>query len=180
MLASLVIREPRPLLSLAAGIAVGAVAERLDRGERHGAVKWPNDVLLDGGKVAGILVEARPQESWAVLGIGINVAVELGTLSAEVGARAATLGLAPDEVERVLTELVAELRRVLALDPETMLAELRTRDALHGRAISWADGAGIADGIDAEGRLIVRTQTERVALDAGEIHLDAPAVTGRG
>ena len=36
-------------------------------------IKWPNDVWVDGRKVAGILVEGRPQEGWAVLGIGLNV-----------------------------------------------------------------------------------------------------------
>ena len=36
-------------------------------------IKWPNDVWIDGRKVAGILVEARPQAGWAVLGIGLNV-----------------------------------------------------------------------------------------------------------
>ena len=37
-------------------------------------IKWPNDVWIDGRKVAGILVEGRPQEGWAVLGVGLNVA----------------------------------------------------------------------------------------------------------
>ena len=40
---------------------------------RRAAIKWPNDVWIDGRKVAGILVEGRPQEGWAVLGIGLNV-----------------------------------------------------------------------------------------------------------
>jgi BirA family transcriptional regulator, biotin operon repressor / biotin---[acetyl-CoA-carboxylase] ligase len=172
LLASFVIRDPPPLLSLSAGAAVAAVAQRLDRAGRQAAVKWPNDVLLDGGKVAGVLVEGRPQERWAVLGIGINVAVELAALGAEVGARAATLGLSSDDVERVLAELVAELERVLALDSEAVLAELRARDALDGRTISWAGGSGVAAGIDAMGRLVVRTEDGAVALDAGEVHLD--------
>ncbi|HTU31633.1 MAG TPA: biotin--[acetyl-CoA-carboxylase] ligase [Solirubrobacteraceae bacterium] len=177
LLASLVVREPTRLLSLAAGVAVAAVAERLDTAGRTAAVKWPNDVLLDGGKVAGILVEGRPQEDWAVLGIGLNVAVELDTLGAEIGARAATLGLSVREMERALAELLAELRRVFALEPEQVLAEMRGRDALNGHPVSWAHGAGIGAGIDAEGRLLVRTGDETIALDAGEVHLE-PA--GRG
>ena len=50
-------------------------------------MKWPNDVLLDGRKVAGILVEARLQEGWAVLGIGVNVAVDVAALPAELRER---------------------------------------------------------------------------------------------
>jgi BirA family biotin operon repressor/biotin-[acetyl-CoA-carboxylase] ligase len=173
LLASFVVREPPPLLSLAAGTAVAAVAQRLDRGGRAAAVKWPNDVLLGGRKVAGILVEGRPQERWAVLGIGLNVAVELDALGDELGPRAATLGLSTGEVERALAELVSELRRVLALEPDGMLGELRARDWLHGRSITWAGGSGVAVGIDADGRLLVRTGDETAALDAGEVHLDA-------
>jgi BirA family biotin operon repressor/biotin-[acetyl-CoA-carboxylase] ligase len=173
LLASLVVREPPRLLSLAAGVAVAAVAERLDPAGRTAAVKWPNDVLLDGRKVAGILVEGRPQERWAVLGIGLNVAVELDALGETLGARAATLGLPSGELERALAELLVELRRVLALDPEEVLAELRGRDALDGRPVKWAQGAGTGAGIDADGRLLVRARDETVALDAGEVHLDA-------
>src|SRR4030081_1796131 len=57
---------PNPLLSLAAGVAA---AEACGQGVR---LKWPNDLLLDGGKVGGILVEATPSK--AICGIGINLA----------------------------------------------------------------------------------------------------------
>ncbi len=74
LLCSWVIRDPSPLLSLAAGVAVAELA-----GEAA-LLKWPNDVLIDGRKLAGILVEGRPQEHWAVLGIGINVALGIDQL----------------------------------------------------------------------------------------------------
>ncbi len=38
-------------------------------------VKWPNDVLLDGRKLAGVLIEARPQDDWAVIGVGLNLTI---------------------------------------------------------------------------------------------------------
>ena len=47
-------------------------------------LKWPNDVLVGGRKVAGILVEGRPQEGWAVVGIGLNVAVRGADFPAEL------------------------------------------------------------------------------------------------
>ena len=50
-------------------------------------------MLIDGRKVSGILVEGRPQEHWAVLGIGINVALRIEQLPAELRDRAGTLGL---------------------------------------------------------------------------------------
>jgi BirA family biotin operon repressor/biotin-[acetyl-CoA-carboxylase] ligase len=68
LLCSVVLRRVDELLPLRAGLAVADLAGEAAR------VKWPNDVLVAGRKVAGVLVEARPQDGWAVLGIGINLA----------------------------------------------------------------------------------------------------------
>jgi len=64
---SLVLRELDELLPLTGAVAV-CEALPVDA-----TVKWPNDVWIDRRKVAGILVEGRPQEGWAVLGVGLNV-----------------------------------------------------------------------------------------------------------
>jgi BirA family biotin operon repressor/biotin-[acetyl-CoA-carboxylase] ligase len=166
LLMSLVLRDPPALLSLAAGVAVAEVC-----GER-GLIKWPNDVLVEGRKVAGILVEGRPQERWAVLGIGVNVAVDPADLPPELHETAAGLGLEPADLERVLAELLRALERVLALKPSALLDAWRERDALAGLQISWNDGSGIAAGVDGDGRLVVDLAVGgRVALDAGEVHL---------
>src|SRR5205823_4113792 len=71
LLCSVVVREPPALLPLAAGVAVAEVVGA------EAQLKWPNDVLTDGRKVAGILVEGRPQEGWVVVGIGLNVALRI-------------------------------------------------------------------------------------------------------
>ena len=111
LLCSIVFREPPPLLSLMAGAALAELVARL-RADARVSIKWPNDVLLDGCKVAGILAEGRPQEGWAVLGIGLNVALKLDAMPAELRDQVATLGLRPTAVEGVLAELVAELGAV--------------------------------------------------------------------
>ncbi|HET9124726.1 MAG TPA: biotin--[acetyl-CoA-carboxylase] ligase [Solirubrobacteraceae bacterium] len=178
LLASLILRDPPELLSLSAGVAVARVAEHLDRERRAATVKWPNDVLLDGRKVAGILVEGRPQDGWAVLGIGLNVSVELRCLDPELRGRAATLGLPAEALEEALAGLLAEMERALALAPRVMLAELRARDALRGRPVTWSGGTGNAAGIDEHGRLRVHTERGTVALDAGEVHLAAAPGAG--
>ena len=158
LLCSLVLREFDDLLSLRAGLAVADVA---GDGAR---VKWPNDVLVDGRKVAGVLVEGRPQDGWAVLGIGVNVSAAPPDLP-----DAGMLGR--DDVETVLAELLAALEMRLA-EPDTgALDALRARDALLGAEVRWEGGEGVADGIDAGGGLLVRTDAGVTVLSAGEVHL---------
>lgn len=165
LLLSVVLREWGPLLPLAAAVAVAETAGGRAR------VKWPNDVLLDEGKVAGILIEARPQEGWAIAGVGLNVAVDVGALPPELHATAATLARPPADVEVVMVELLAALERWLAEPAGALLHAYRARDALAGRDIEWAAGRGRAVGIDDSGRLLVETAEGGVVLDAGEVHL---------
>ncbi|MDE3134835.1 MAG: biotin--[acetyl-CoA-carboxylase] ligase [Acidobacteriota bacterium] len=166
LLCSWVIREPGPLLSLAAGVAVAELAGA------EASVKWPNDVLIDNRKLSGILVEGRPQEHWAVLGIGINVATALEQLPAELRDRAATLALAPADREPTLARLRDSLERWLSATDDEVLQAVRARDALRGKPLRWDGGAGTGDGIDQAGRLLVAlADGSHVALDAGEVHL---------
>jgi BirA family transcriptional regulator, biotin operon repressor / biotin---[acetyl-CoA-carboxylase] ligase len=165
---SLVLREVPELLPLAAAVAV-AEACGAEAGAR---IKWPNDVLVDGRKVAGILAEGRPHEGWAVLGIGVNVAVDVALLPEEVRDRAGSLGRPRTAVEPFLEDLLGALDRWLAASPRAVLDAWRARDALLGREVSWAGGSGVADGIDGEGRLVVRlADGARTELNAGEVHL---------
>ena len=115
LLMSVVLRDEHPLLPLAAGVAVAAACGPAAR------LKWPNDVQLDGRKVAGILTEARPQEGWAVLGIGVNVAVRPEDLPAELRPKAVGLGLECEDVPRTLRRVLEELTAALALPGETVL-----------------------------------------------------------
>jgi BirA family biotin operon repressor/biotin-[acetyl-CoA-carboxylase] ligase len=168
LLMSLVLRGELPLLPLAAGVAVAEVLGPAAR------LKWPNDVLVDGRKVAGILVEARPGEGWSVLGIGINVAVAVGDLPAGVRGSAGTLGRTPAEIEPLLATLAGRLERWLAEPGEVVLDAWRSRDALLGRPVAWSGGKGTGAGVDDEGRLVVAlTGGATVAVYAGEVHLSA-------
>jgi BirA family biotin operon repressor/biotin-[acetyl-CoA-carboxylase] ligase len=167
---SLILRDPPPLLPLIAAVAVCDVAGDDAR------VKWPNDVVFARGgrlaKLAGILIEGRPQEGWAVLGIGVNVAVPVEGLPVELRDTAASLGLSPEEIEPLLVRLLAALQQRLGEPPAEALEAWRARDALRGREISWVGGRGRADGVDGNGRLIVELAGGgRTTLDAGEVHL---------
>jgi BirA family transcriptional regulator, biotin operon repressor / biotin---[acetyl-CoA-carboxylase] ligase len=165
LLCSLVIRDPSRLLPLAAGVAVAEVAGS------DALIKWPNDVLIDGRKVSGILVEGRPQERWAVVGIGINVALRADDVPPELRDRAGTLGLGPEAIEPTLARLLERLERWIGAGDESVLEAVRARDALRDRPVRWAGGAGTGAGIDRDGRLVVQTGDGPVALEAGEVHL---------
>jgi BirA family transcriptional regulator, biotin operon repressor / biotin---[acetyl-CoA-carboxylase] ligase len=169
LLCSVVVRDPPRLLPLAAGVAVAETVESV--GDGRALVKWPNDVLVDGRKVAGILVEGRPQEGWAVVGIGLNVALRVDDFPPELQETAATLGLTEEAVEPSLTETLGRLGTWIAADPDAVLSAVRARDALLDQPVRWAGGAGRGGGIDGDGRLVVVTDGGRVELDAGEVHL---------
>jgi BirA family biotin operon repressor/biotin-[acetyl-CoA-carboxylase] ligase len=189
---SLIVRDPPPLLSLAAGVAVAETVDAILAGDLPAVapagatrsnpgsqparvqIKWPNDVLVDDRKVAGILVEGVPQQHWAVLGIGLNVSVPEDAFPPEVRDRAATLGLPTSAIDPVLESLLAALGRVLPASDAEIVAAVRTRDALLGRPIRWDAGAehGTGAGIDDRGWLLVRrSDGTLLALNAGEVHL---------
>ncbi len=182
--------EPRhSILPLAVPLAVCEVAERLRPGIEC-QVKWPNDVHLEGRKLAGILIEARPQDGWAVIGVGLNLTIAPSEFPEELRERATSLfpeaahpprPPGPHNRQSAMragwaSEAAASLNEALTrwVDaPESqILSEWSSRDALKGRSVNWENGTGVADGIDARGYLLVRlADGDRVALGAGDVHL---------
>jgi BirA family biotin operon repressor/biotin-[acetyl-CoA-carboxylase] ligase len=159
--ASLVVRSFDALLPLRAGLAVADIAGP------QALVKWPNDVWIEGRKIAGILAEARADE-WAVLGIGVNVAADPATLPPLAG----TLGLDPSQVEPKLAELLEALEKRLGEERAATLTALRDRDALLGRPVRWQAGEGTGAGVDDTGALLVTLADGTTAtLSAGEVTL---------
>jgi BirA family biotin operon repressor/biotin-[acetyl-CoA-carboxylase] ligase len=111
-----------------------------------------------------------------VLGIGVNAAVDVASLPAELapaGPRpAASLELDPAGIEPLLAQLLAELELALDAPAADTVAALGGLDALSGREIEWHGGAGTAAGIDRDGRLIVRRDDGAGdRLVAGEVRL---------
>lgn len=125
-------------------------------------VKWPNDVVVGRKKLAGILVEAQIgglSVHSVVVGIGLNVTP--AAISDEVRSRAVALtelGIVSPR-ERLLAELVANVRRAVALYESdglpAFLARLRSRDRAAGRAVLVDNQPAWAAGIDDQGRLLV-------------------------
>jgi len=161
--------ERHLLLPLAVPLAVCEAAEELQPGIEC-AIKWPNDVWVDGRKLAGALIEAKPQDGWAVIGVGLNLTIERDEFPPELRETATSLvGVPIDDARRALN---GALDRWVEAESSDVLSAWRERDALRGREISWDGGSGIADGIEDSGDLVVAVAGgDRVVLGAGEVHL---------
>lgn len=161
--------ERHLMLPLAAPLAVCAAAEELRPGIEC-RVKWPNDVWHEERKLAGVLIEARPQDGWAVVGIGLNLTIGADEFPPEL--RDTAISLFPSEEQNATEVLHRHLATWVEAEPGSVLAEWRRRDALRGREVTWDGGSGIADGVDDRGYLVVLTADgDRVVLGAGEVHL---------
>ncbi len=167
--------ERHLLLPLAVPLAVCEAAEALRPGIEC-RIKWPNDVWVEERKLAGVLIEAKPQDGWAVIGVGLNLVIERDEFPSELRETATSL-FGRDEEGRgslltAVRSLSASLDQWVTADEERILGEWRRRDALRGREIAWGDGSGVADGVDDRGSLVVIVAGgDRVALGAGEVHL---------
>lgn len=150
-------------LSLRSGLAVARGLETTLPGLGPLTVKWPNDVLLDGRKLAGILCESRwdgPRLGWVVVGVGINVSNSIpGQLShtaIRLTDRVTPIPL--DRLAEVVRLGVASAGRWAGVLTEEEMAEFARLDMLAGRAVT-APIAGWAAGITPAGSLRIRTET---------------------
>jgi BirA family biotin operon repressor/biotin-[acetyl-CoA-carboxylase] ligase len=172
VLCSVLLRPPggRPAaqLSLVGGLAAAQAID--DLSGLRALIKWPNDVLVEGRKVCGVLAEKRGEA--VVLGIGINVNQDEQQLPADARVPAASLrsltGRRFDR-EEVLAALLARLGELYERWRDDGLAavleELAARDFLRGRRVRVDGVDGLAGGLDGEGRLLVDGR----AVESGEV-----------
>ncbi|MEW6582322.1 MAG: biotin--[acetyl-CoA-carboxylase] ligase [Actinomycetota bacterium] len=179
---SLVLRPPLPPVDagiLPMLVAVG-VSDALTGATAPVEIAWPNDVLVGGRKVAGILLELSADQeriAWAVAGVGVNVrsAPDIPDARWTPGCLAEAGAARPrgDLLVDVLRAIAARYRSLLAEGPGGVLDAFAARDHLAGKPVTLAlDGRevrGIASGIDALGRLRVTTHAGERRLAAGEV-----------
>jgi BirA family transcriptional regulator, biotin operon repressor / biotin---[acetyl-CoA-carboxylase] ligase len=162
-------RTPPQRLASFSLVAAEAVAEAC---HERAAVRWPNDVVLDGRKLAGVLPELR--DGKLVLGVGVNAGMSDAQLPADARVPATSLQIATgrpvDRVELLVALLAGLERRYDAFERHgfTGLA----RDELRGRHVTLVGAAaGIGEGVDDHGRLLLdgraysSAEVERVDLD---------------
>jgi BirA family biotin operon repressor/biotin-[acetyl-CoA-carboxylase] ligase len=166
------------LITLATGLGVrDAVASLLP--ESAVLVKWPNDVLIERRKCAGVLVESRTvgmRIDSVIIGVGLNVnrtqwPAELA--SAATSLRAGRGGEEPFDRADVLAVLLSHIERWVTRfikDGATVVVDgLRPHLALVGERVRWEEGEGVFDGIGPDGAARVRTEAGVVSLHAAHI-----------
>lgn len=146
------------------------------------SVKWPNDVLIDGAKVSGILSELLPDLSGLVIGAGVNLFQQPDELPTDTSTSLVVAGAESPGADVVLasylTHLTTLYREYLTAGGDPVRSALRDEvvEACHtvGRAVrvelpGGESLLGTAVGIDIDGRLIVESETGRTAVAAGDV-----------
>lgn len=173
--------ETLPYLSILAGVATAQTIRKTTGTSPK--IKWPNDVLLDGKKVAGILVESVLEGEavcYAVLGIGLNVDLD-PTQNEEISGIATSLERAtgkPVVREDVLRQLLQDLDSLylkLGQDQTPLEPWRNLLETLGQRVqVSWRNESysGVAEGIDQLGNLQLRLEDgELITMTAGDVTL---------
>jgi BirA family biotin operon repressor/biotin-[acetyl-CoA-carboxylase] ligase len=178
---SVVLRPTAPVAELLPLCAGCAVADALHGLGLVAELKWPNDVLLQGRKVAGLLAEASSSRSgieWVVLGLGLNLAGQLPDELAEVATTIERAGgpvLAPDAAAALVFDRLGVWYHALRTDPPSVVAAWRERSvAWWGSEISVRMGEatvrGLARDVDPRGALLLDLADGRsLAVLAGDV-----------
>jgi BirA family biotin operon repressor/biotin-[acetyl-CoA-carboxylase] ligase len=170
--------EDLPKITLAAGLAVCSAIEKVSGLSL--LIKWPNDILLDGRKLGGILSEVADLQNESgrpavVLGVGLNINTPRSAFPADLQDKAAYLSVyAGREYPRgeILAAIVVEIKKIVERFEREgfvmILEEWRRRDASLGRELSWlTQGGDIVKGVslgpDRSGQLLIRD-------DQGTVH----------
>lgn len=173
----------RGWVPLAAGAAMTeAVASQLP--EHDVRMKWPNDVLVDGRKICGILAEATADT--VVVGAGVNTAMTTEQLPVPTATSFAVLDADVDE-DRLLADYLSALDRLLSRLVSTsdagssgLHAAVTDRCATIGQSVRVSLPAGrmlegVATALDPEGRLVVAVDGEQQTISAGDVVHVRPA-----
>jgi len=171
--------RPGGLLPLAAGLAVARTAAGM--GLADARLKWPNDVVAGGRKLAGVLCEARftSQGDAAVVGIGVNVRHRRDDFPPGLRDSATSFALAgvdaalEDVAARLLDELEALWDRLDAGDPAYILSAWTALCDQWGRSlrvrVAGTEVAGIAARLDPDGALVLNTPGGEARIVAGDV-----------
>ena len=176
-------------ITLAAGLAVARAVEEAAGIET--LIKWPNDVLVNDKKLAGILTESGGNGEWVVLGVGINLYTGINEFPLELRQKATSLKAATGRcygkgtvLEAILGEVDLQVQRLEAGFFEDILAEWRAKEAGIGQWLRWQTPAGkvvngLSLGPNQDGLLMIRDQEGKVhQVLSGDITIRVKSLNG--
>ena len=166
-------------LTCAAGLAILEAIEGVSK--FRATLKWPNDVTVDGRKLAGILTERRADN--IVLGIGVNVNHLSGDFPDDLREVAVSLRMATGiriDRAKLARSILEELEiRISCLDPDQIRQIWKDRSGFLGRQVRIEQGeesfVGIAEELNQDGSLNLRLESgKRISIHSGDAHLLPP------
>ncbi len=175
-----------PQISLLGALAVCQALEGMAKPGRKPKIKWPNDVLVNNKKLAGILCEMKSEMDrvhFVVVGIGMNINMTENDFSEELVAQSTSMQIISGQVQnRALTTaaILNQFEQVydhwLHYGLEPLLDELEKRSAMHGRRVDVNDGrtqsTGLALGYAEDGTLRVQLENgEETRVCCGDVNL---------
>ncbi len=178
--------EPQSLCSLGVGCALLSTLDSFVESSDL-ALKWPNDVMLRGKKVAGILIEtAGTAASALVIGIGVNLNTDFQSAPSEIQSRATSVSRILGKqipATKFLVDLLANLANLFSgnLQSGEILSQYRRANFLFGQLVRIRQGnqhfTGTCMDVDSSGAIIVLTDAGAVALVSGTVEMFSASTT---
>ena len=150
------------LLPIIVGISV---AEILHENRITAKVKWPNDILVEGKKLGGVLCQVQGEK--VITGLGINMT---NSFSLEKSISLSTLGLSIDKID-FINKFNEKIRSAIEHSDEHIIQQFLIYDCLIGKRVYWKDGNGQVVKISKDGRLVVRDTLNDLIFLTEEVHL---------
>lgn len=181
-----VLLRPRIAPDASGLVMLAASVSLLDAIRRHAvsraAMKWPNDILVDGSKVAGLLVDASIQDTirWMVVGVGVNVSSRPAEVASVLDGDATFRGagslvdhnpgvLGPEILASFLAGLDSHYSRMNRGDRGYLPSLYQRECSTIGLEVTIGDTSGTASGIDPDGALLVETAAGRRRILSGDV-----------
>lgn len=173
-------KEETPCLTLLAGVALrNAITSLLPNIDIK--LKWPNDLLINGKKVAGILCEAHPQKPFVVIGIGLNVLMDKKDFSVNLAETATSLKIeskVPPKKEELITAILNSYEKARDIynihGLSSIINEWKKHTMIFGKKIRVIDGPesyeALAYDLDKQGFLLVKKDNQLIRIVAGDIY----------
>ena len=151
------------ILPIIVGVSVSDILTRYNLNIR---LKWPNDIIVNGKKLGGILCQTQGKNT--IVGLGINVS---NKSNLSYAANLSDLGCDLDKLN-FIDMLSKKIAVVMKWKDQEIIDKFSTYDCLIGKHISWFEGKGKVEKISKEGHLVVRDNNNQLVFLTDEVHLE--------